>query len=135
MSTHQYPGFPGNGWVNETGQNKGQGFNIPIPLPPGSGDDVYLKALQRFLPIADKFKPDIIGVSAGFDAHKDDLLGSMKLTSEDYGELTRIVKGIADKHCKGRVISFLEGGYNLDAIAESVEKHILVLQESSSQLE
>ncbi len=82
------------------------------------------------VPAADAFKPEFVLISAGFDAHQDDPLASMNITDEGYGELTRIVAGIATTHCYGRIVACLEGGYDLRALAASVEQHISVLMEA-----
>ena len=90
----------------------------------------YKKAFEEKLkPASLAFEPDFILISAGFDAHEDDLLGSMKVTAEGFAELTRLVKDIAEQHCQGRLVSILEGGYNLEALADSVEAHVRVLME------
>ena len=89
-----------------------------MPLPAGSGDaEYYLAFDKQLLPAALAFRPDLVLISAGFDAHEDDLLGRMKVSTEGYAELTRRVRRIADECCQGRLISVLEGGYNLDASA------------------
>ena len=128
FSVHQYPFYPGTGSEAEKGSGKGLNYNINVPLPAGSGDDDYLRVFQKKLkPAAFAFSPDFVLISAGFDAHQDDLLGGMKLTSQGFAELTRIVKEIAEKCCEGRLVSVLEGGYELEGLAASVEAHICVL--------
>ena len=103
-------------------------LNINVPLPAGSGDDVYINVFEEILkPAALKFDPELVLMSAGFDAHENDTLGQMKLTTEGFARLTEIAKSIADKCCNGRLISVLEGGYNLQALADSVYAHINVL--------
>jgi len=128
FSTHQYPHYPGTGRATERGKGAGEGFTINIPMEAGEGDDeyhaIFLKAL---LPAADDFKPDFVLISAGFDAHKDDPLASMGLTEAGYADLTNIVAGIAKHHAQGRILSSLEGGYNLTALAASVDSHIKAL--------
>ena len=129
FSTHQYPFYPGSGSEREKGTGKGFGYNINVPLPAGCGDKEYKKAFEEILkPKAIEFNPDFVLISAGFDAHKDDPLGGMNVTAKGFAELTKIVKEIAGKCCEGRLVSVLEGGYNLDGLADSVETHILVLQ-------
>jgi acetoin utilization deacetylase AcuC-like enzyme/formylglycine-generating enzyme required for sulfatase activity len=129
FSTHQYPFYPGTGSEEEKGAGEGLGYNINVPLPAGTGDEEYIKAFKEILkPRALEFKPDFVLISAGFDAHKDDLLGGMNVTAKGFAEMTAIVKDIAEKCCSGRIVSVLEGGYNLSGLAESVEAHILVLQ-------
>ncbi len=128
FSVHQYPFYPGTGSEAERGSGKGLGYNINVPLPAGSGDGVYLDAFEKKLkPSALAFCPDFVFISAGFDAHESDLLGGMKVTTEGFAELTRIVKGIAQKCCEGRLVSVLEGGYHLGGLAASAEAHIRVL--------
>jgi acetoin utilization deacetylase AcuC-like enzyme len=131
FSTHQYPHYPGTGRATERGKGAGEGFTINVPMEAGEGDDEYRAIFQKSLvPAADDFKPDFVIVSAGFDAHKDDPLASMGLTEEGYVDLTRIVAGIAKRHAHGRILSSLEGGYNLTALAASVDAHIQALMDS-----
>ncbi len=121
FSTHQYPYYPGTGWIDEVGNGEGQGFTVNVPLPIGTDDTGYLYALTTILvPIALEFRPDFVLVSAGFDAHVTDPLASMAVTSLGFGLFTDVIKEIATKSCGGRIVMTLEGGYNLDAIAESV---------------
>ena len=128
FSVHQYPFYPGTGSETEKGSEKGLNYNINVPLPAGSGDADYVRVFREKLePAALAFSPDFVLISAGFDAHKDDLLGSMKVTAQGFAELTQIVKAIAEKCCEGRLVSILEGGYHLDGLADSVEAHIQVL--------
>ncbi len=129
FSTHQYPFYPGTGSEEEKGTGEGLGYNVNVPMPAGSGDEEYIKAFKEILkPKALEFKPDFVLISAGFDAHKDDLLGGMNVTVKGFEEMTAIVKDIAETCCNGRIVSVLEGGYNLSGLAESVEAHILALQ-------
>ena len=128
FSVHQYPFYPGSGSEAEKGEGKGLNYTINVPLPAGSGDDVYVKAFEEKLrPAALAFGPDFVFISAGFDAHENDLLGGMKVTADGFAELTRIVKAIAQRCCNGRIVSVLEGGYHLGGLAASVEAHIRVL--------
>jgi acetoin utilization deacetylase AcuC-like enzyme len=130
FSAHASPFYPGSGGEAEKGSGKGLGFTLNIPLPAGSGDAVYRKVFEEKLrPTAAAFKPDFVLISAGFDAAQNDLLGPMKVTPSGYAELTRIVKGIAEQHAHGRLVSVLEGGYNLEALAASVESHVKALRE------
>lgn len=128
FSTHQYPHYPGTGRGTERGKGAGEGFTINVPMEAGEGDDDYRAVFQKVLvAAADDFKPEFVIISAGFDAHKDDPLASMGLTESGYAELTEIVAGIAKRHANGRILSSLEGGYNLTALAASVEAHIKTL--------
>jgi len=130
FSVHQYPFYPGTGAEGERGEGKGRGLTINVPLPPGCGDDKYMEVFQeRLKPAALEFRPDFVLVSAGFDAHEHDLLGGMTVTAEGFGRLTRVVKEIADACCQGRIVSMLEGGYDLDGLARSAEAHLRALAE------
>jgi acetoin utilization deacetylase AcuC-like enzyme len=131
FSTHQYPHYPGTGRATETGRGAGEGTTINVPMEAGEGDEDYLTVFRKVLvPAADAFKPDVVLISAGFDAHRDDPLAGMGLTEDGYAELTRIVAGIAHRHSHGRVLSLLEGGYNLQALSASVERHVRGLLEA-----
>ena len=130
FSTHQYPFYPGTGARAETGRGAGAGFTINVPLPAGAGDAELIRAFQEeLLPRALTFKPQLILISAGFDAHRDDPLAGLAVTEAGYAELTRIVRGIAEACCRGRIVSVLEGGYNLLALGRSVEAHLRTLLE------
>jgi len=120
-SIHEHPLFPGTGSEIENGV--GNIFNAPIQSGTSSGD--YLKIFERrILENIDKFKPDVILISAGFDAHKRDPLANISLESEDYYTLSKSIVEIANLHCDGKVISFLEGGYDLLALSESTKAHL-----------
>ena len=130
FSVHRYPFYPGTGSNTERGAGKGSNYIINVPLPAGSTDEAYLMAFEKKLKSAAiSFSPDFVLISSGFDAHKDDPLGGMKVTEQGYIQMTRIVKEIAQKCCESRLVSVLEGGYNLQALAASVEAHIRVLME------
>ncbi|HEY5627286.1 MAG TPA: histone deacetylase [Nitrospira sp.] len=125
FSTHQYPHYPGSGRAIERGTGAGEGFTINVPMESGEGDEEYHAVfLKSLVPAADEFKPEFVIISAGFDAHRDDPLASMGLTEAGYADLTGIVAGIAKRHAQGRILSSLEGGYNLTALAASVNAHI-----------
>ncbi len=120
FSTHQYPWYPGSGASDEIGTGAGRGATINVPLPPGSGWSVYDPIFRQVLwPVADRFKPDIVLISAGFDAHflEDSALGEMRLCNPDYSDLTLECAEIADRYCDGRLVTVLEGGYNLDVLS------------------
>lgn len=128
FSVHQYPFYPGSGAAEERGAGEGEGTTINSPLPAGCGDREYLAIFERVLaPALEEFRPDLILVSAGFDAHRDDPLASMRVTEEGYREMSRIVRSLAETLCGGKIVSALEGGYNLDALPRSVEEHLKVL--------
>ena len=131
MSLHQFPHYPGTGALNETGIGKGEGATLNCPMTSGLGDDAYREAFtDRILPLAKAFNPDAILLSAGFDAHTADPLGSINLQSESYRWMTREMMELADQCCGGRILSILEGGYDFDALAESVTEHVKVLSQS-----
>ena len=125
FSLHQYPYYPGTGSAEEKGRGKGEGYTLNIPMSAGSGDKEYLNAFrEKLLPAADRFSPEFVLISAGFDAHHEDPLAGMKLTEDTYYQMSKMVKDIAENHCSGRVISLLEGGYSLSALARSVASHL-----------
>jgi acetoin utilization deacetylase AcuC-like enzyme len=128
FSAHQFPHYPGTGRATERGTGVGEGFTINVPMEAGDGDEEYHAVFVNvLLPAADAFKPEFVIVSAGFDAHRDDPLASMRLTEAGYGDLTGLVAGIAKRHAQGRLLSALEGGYNLPALAASVDAHLKAL--------
>lgn len=130
FSTHQAPFYPGTGAEEETGEGEGRGHTLNVPLPAGSGDAEYERAfVTRLLPAVTSFRPEFVLVSAGFDAAVHDLLGRMRITPAGYANLTRHVKRIAATHCGGRVVSVLEGGYEMDALAASASAHVKALME------
>ncbi|MGD9851274.1 MAG: histone deacetylase [Nitrospirales bacterium] len=131
FSTHQFPYYPGTGHATETGEGKGRGYTINVPLSGGQGDDEYREIFQKVLvQAAESFRPDFVLISAGFDAHRDDPLASMDLTDEGYGDLTTIVADLANQFADGRIVSCLEGGYHLRALAGSVDRHLQMLMAS-----
>lgn len=131
FSTHQFPYYPGTGHAMETGEGKGRGYTINVPLPGGQGDDEYREIFHKVLvPAAEAFRPDFVLISAGFDAHRDDPLAGMDLTDKGYGELTTIVADLAHQFAGGRIVSCLEGGYHLQALAGSVDRHLQMLMAS-----
>ncbi len=123
-STHQMPLFPGTGAVSETGA--GNIVNTPLP---GGADGTKIKEafIDRLLPALFDFSPDLLVISAGFDAHVDDPLAGLRLTTDDFRWLTQRLADYADSHCEGRIISTLEGGYDLQALGSSVAAHVDVL--------
>lgn len=117
MSCHQYPFFPGSGGARETGMGEGLGYTVNAPLPARSGDGDYLAVFDRlFLPVLEQFRPDMIFVSAGFDGHMADPLGSMRLTDDGYRMFHRKLRRVAETHSGGRLVATLEGGYDTDAL-------------------
>ena len=127
ISTHQYPFYPGTGSENEKGK-----FNniFNIPLPAGTSSENYFEAYNHVLKKIDQFRPEFLIFSAGFDAHKDDPLAQFKLKSGDFYEITRRTLLTANKYINKKVVSILEGGYDLNALAESADEHIKALQQN-----
>jgi acetoin utilization deacetylase AcuC-like enzyme len=127
-STHQYPLYPGTGHESETGKAAGEGFTVNVPLPAGCGDGDYAASFADVvLPIADEYQPELVLVSAGFDAHRADPLAGMEVSDEGFAALCGAVKQIADRHCPGKLVLTLEGGYDLRALSRSVRACIEVL--------
>ncbi len=108
-SLHQYPAFPGGGYANEIGAGKGEGYTINVPLPPGSGDEIFMDAVETFMPTAREFDPDIVAVSAGFDSHQYDLLLDLRFTVNAYYKIGKLLSENFDN-----VFATLEGGYNIE---------------------
>jgi acetoin utilization deacetylase AcuC-like enzyme/formylglycine-generating enzyme required for sulfatase activity len=130
FSTHQWPFYPGTGNSLQTGEGKGEGLTVNVPMPAGCGDTEYVEAFEEHLrPAALAFGPDFVFISAGFDAQANDMLGGMRVTPGGFARLTRVVKEIAAKCCQSRLVSVLEGGYGLDALAASAEAHVRALME------
>ncbi|HYB98927.1 MAG TPA: histone deacetylase [Candidatus Limnocylindrales bacterium] len=129
VSTHQYPFYPGTGSAAEIGRGAGTGYNINVPMPAGAGDEHYYAAFRDLiLPVARRFRPQFVLVSAGFDAHRSDPLASMQLSTEAFGEMTNALVEVADEHAQGRILLLLEGGYDLSALAASVERSVDALR-------
>jgi acetoin utilization deacetylase AcuC-like enzyme len=127
FSTHQYPYYPGTGDLKENGRGAGLGYTINVPLRPGADNALYVDIFRKLLqPVALKFQPQLILVSAGFDIYEQDPLGGMEVTPEGFACLTRVLMHIADACCQGRLVMTLEGGYHIQGQAAAVKK---VLQE------
>lgn len=128
ISLHQYPHYPGTGASSVVGTGDGGGYNMNIPMNAGDSDTEYLAAFDTsIIPALHAYKPQFILISAGFDAHADDPLSDICLTTDVYAEFTRRLCVVADQHAEGRIVSVLEGGYDLDALAASVQTHLWVL--------
>jgi len=131
FSIHQHPHYPGTGLSTKVYSHSGGIFDFPIP--PGCDEDVYMKVLKGQLSdFVNMFEPDFILISAGFDAHEDDPLSDINLTSESYYRITKEVVNFAEIHCDGKIVSTLEGGYNLKVLAESARYHVKALTETHS---
>ncbi|WP_296426879.1 histone deacetylase family protein [Yoonia sp.] len=125
-STHQVPLYPGTGAADETGV----GNVLNVPLPEGTGSAVFHDVMERVvLPRVDAFAPQLLLISAGFDAHRADPLAGMMLETDDFAWVTQRLCDLADRHCQGRVVSALEGGYDLGALGASAAAHVKVLEE------
>jgi acetoin utilization deacetylase AcuC-like enzyme len=119
FSTHQFPYYPGTGAFGEAGVGRGAGATVNVPMPAGCGDAEYVGALQRlFVPVASAFRPDVVLVSCGFDAHRDDPLAAMDVSGEGFLAMAAIVRAAADELCGGRVVFALEGGYAPSGLSE-----------------
>ena len=125
FSAHRSPFYPGTGHKSETGRGAAQGTTFNLPLSFGISRTQYLKSFEAMLSTAaDRMKPELVLISAGFDAHADDPIGSLGLETDDFEQLTNVVKQVAATHANGRLVSLLEGGYNVDRLAECVEVHL-----------
>ncbi|MBA7653893.1 Histone deacetylase-like amidohydrolase [subsurface metagenome] len=128
FSTHQFPYYPGTGYWDEIGQDKGKGFTVNVPLSGGKTDEDYLFIFRKILaPIASDFKPEFILVSAGFDIYKADPLGGMQISEDGFGALTAELMSVAHKFSKDRILFTLEGGYDLQGLSEGVKQVLLYL--------
>ena len=128
VSSHQFPFYPGTGEAGAVGVNKGEGFTVNLPVEAG-GTDADFERLYTAIaaPVLRQFKPELILLSAGFDAHRDDPLGGMRLTTDQLGRLTALIAGVADECCGGRLVAVTEGGYDLQALAACLRVSIRVL--------
>jgi len=122
FSVHQYPHYPGSGAIFERGKEEGEGATLNAPLASGSGDAEFLSAFRDLLiPWADEKRPEILLISAGFDAHRNDPLSGLRVSEEGYLQVGALLKDLAAKHCQGRWVATLEGGYHLEALGKSVK--------------
>ncbi len=125
VSLHQYPFYPGSGAAAETGTGAGSGATLNVPLPVGTGDDSYLSAFDRqVIPALRRFAPQLLLISAGFDAWRDDPLGGMQVTAAGYRRFGERLAAAADELCSGRSLSLLEGGYDLEYLGELIESYL-----------
>ena len=122
ISTHQFPYYPGTGAADEVGREAGLGFTVNVPLEVGAVDEDYQLAFSGIvLPVLRQFEPDLLIVSAGFDAHERDPLGGMRLTTAAFAAMTLELRAVAEECCRGRIVSVTEGGYDLQALAASLD--------------
>jgi acetoin utilization deacetylase AcuC-like enzyme len=129
FSTHQSPWYPGTGDPDETGEGAGKSSTLNCPFAAGAGREEILGAFrERLFRAMDEFRPDLVLISAGFDSRLGDPLGHFRLSDPDFGELTMVMREIADKHSRGRLVSVLEGGYNLSGLTKAVGAHVAALE-------
>ncbi|MGV1100807.1 histone deacetylase family protein [Thiovibrio sp. JS02] len=120
-STHQYPYFPGSGGLQEAGRGKGEGYTVNVPLPGGQTDESFARIFNElFVPIARRYRPDCIMISAGYDTYVSDPLGTMAVTVNGFAYMSRVLVELAEELCHGRLVMVLEGGYNLQGLREGV---------------
>ncbi|MBC7798158.1 MAG: histone deacetylase [Pyrinomonadaceae bacterium] len=125
FSTHQYPWYPGTGSYGETGHGNGRGYTLNVPVKANTSAKEQRRMFETAIEtVSAKFTPDLIMISAGFDAHESDPLGQLKLTNDDFVAMTQTVKDWARQACGGKIVSCLEGGYNLDTLGSTVQAHI-----------
>ena len=132
FSTHEYPFYPGTGRMEETGRSEGKGTTVNFPMAAGWGDEEYSRAFNEVLvPVARRFRPELILVSAGFDSHWADPLAMMQVSVQGFAQMVTVLQKLADELCRGRLVVTLEGGYNLQVVASSVRATFDVLLGSS----
>ena len=128
ISSHQYPYYPGTGAAEDVGRDAGRGFTLNLPLAAGATDADYEVAYARLaLPILRAFRPELILISAGFDAYMDDPLAGMRVSASYFGRLTEAIARVADECCDGRVVALTEGGYDLKGLADSLRASMRAL--------
>jgi len=128
FSTHQYPWYPGTGSIYEDGAGEGKGFTVNVPLPAYCGDKEHLRVYQEILvPVAKRFQPQLMLVSAGYDPHWADQLSLMQLSVSGFAGIVSVIKGLADELCQGKLLLSLEGGYHLEALSHSIKATFEVL--------
>lgn len=125
FSLHQFPWYPGTGAARETGSGRGRGFTLNAPLPAGAGREEVFSALEKgLLPAMQRFRPELVLVSAGFDSRIGDPLGAFTLTDGDFADMTGMMMQLAAEYAEGRLVSILEGGYRLEGLASAVTAHV-----------
>src|SRR5262245_44209894 len=133
VSTHQYPYYPGTGAADEVGYGAGRGFTVNLPLEVGAVDDDYRVVFDEVvLPVLRQFAPELVVVSAGFDAHERDPLGGMRVTTLAFAAMTMALRVVAEEYCRGRIVCVTEGGYDLHALAASIDAVMQTLSEAPS---
>ena len=133
VSTHQYPYYPGTGAAEEVGRGAGRGYTVNLPLEAGAVDEDYQTVFASVvIPVLRQFEPDLVIVSAGFDAHERDPLGGMRLTTPAFAAMTSELRAVAEESCRGRIVATVEGGYDLQGLAESLDAVIETLHGPSA---
>ena len=133
ISLHQYPYYPGTGDVSEVGRGAGAGFTVNLPLEVGADDEDYRVALSEVaLPVVRQFRPDLVVVSAGFDAHERDPIGGMRLTTGGFAAMTTEIRNVAEECCAGRLVAVTEGGYDLRALGDCLREVVRVLRSDAA---
>jgi acetoin utilization deacetylase AcuC-like enzyme len=133
ISSHQFPFYPGTGAADEIGDGAGRGFTVNLPIEAGATDADYELLFGRVvLPVLAHYRPQLILISAGFDAHMDDPLGGLRLTTGQFGRLTSMLTDVADEHCEGRVVAVTEGGYDLPALSGALRAVVDVLADETA---
>jgi acetoin utilization deacetylase AcuC-like enzyme len=131
ISTHQYPFYPGTGAAEDVGRGKGAGYTVNVPLEAGATDGDFAEVFKAIvMPVIDQFRPELVMISAGFDAHERDPLARMRLSTYGYATLTRALCEAADRHCHGRVVAVTEGGYDLTALKACLQTTVALLDGS-----
>jgi acetoin utilization deacetylase AcuC-like enzyme len=129
FSTHQYPYYPGTGWYEETGEGEGKGYTVNVPMSHGMGDEDFRYVFREILlPLVDQYEPEFILVSAGFDTHHNDPLGGMAVTEAGFAMMTHMLLDAGARHCKGKVLFALEGGYDLNGLTNSTRAVIMEMK-------
>lgn len=132
FSSHRFPFYPGSGRSSETGSGEGLGTTFNLPVKFGTSRNEFISSFSAMLTTAaERMRPELVIISAGFDAHREDPVGSLGLETEDFVALTKLVQDVAATHADGRIVSLLEGGYNVERLAECVELHLETLADSS----
>ena len=122
--------YPGTGWPHEFGEGPGRGYTLNLPLEPGAGDEECLEFFyDNFLHVAQEFNPDFVLISAGFDGHRKDPLSQVNMTEQGYNILTVEIKKLAEQYCQGRLLSVLEGGYQLGSLSSCVLNHVKLMMQ------
>ncbi|MDP3765462.1 MAG: histone deacetylase [Nanoarchaeota archaeon] len=130
LSIHQFPAYPGTGWVNEIGEGRGKYYTINIPVPPYTSDDIFISTLSKIIPvIKEQYKPDVVAVSAGFDGHKDDPLLQLNLTVNSYYEVGKLLSSNFKN-----ILACLEGGYNVDVLPHCISAFLFAINDQKMNL-